>query len=76
MVRMVVDNLDSCRLLMGHFVDILAGEMLEANLLFLETTVCLKKKKKRQTFEIISENKEKYPSNITTDFFLIIIFSH
>lgn len=65
----MADNLDSCGLLVGHFVGILAGEMLEANPLFLETTVCLKKKKKRQTSEIISENKEKYPSNITTDFF-------
>lgn len=59
MIKIMADNLDSCGLLlMGHFVGILAGEMLEANPLFLETTVCLKKKKKRQTFEIISENRK------------------
>jgi hypothetical protein len=51
--------------------------MLEANPLFLETTVCLKKKKKRQTLEIISENKEKYPPNIMYPIFLnrVICFS-
>lgn len=69
MIKIMADNLDSCGLLMGHFVGILADELLEANPLFLETTVCLKKKVKRYTFELISANKEKYPPNITTDFF-------
>lgn len=69
MIKIMADNLDSCGLLKGHFVGILADEMLEANPLFLETTVCLKKKMKRYTFELISANKEKYPPNITTDFF-------
>lgn len=43
MIKIMADNLDSCGLLMGHFVGILAGKLLEANPLFLETTVCLKK---------------------------------
>lgn len=68
MIKIMADSLDSCGLLMGHFVGRLADEMLEANTLFLGTTVCLKKKVKRYTFELISANKEKYPPNITIDF--------
>lgn len=39
--------------------------------LFLEITVYLKIKKERDTFELISENKQKYSPNIT-DFLIII----